>query len=383
MNDLQKSNSKLPVAFEDLSKFVLVGREKLTAVKAEIRAIDKLDLARDVREQKKQEAQLLGESLLDAEARIGEMLKDIPKQKNQFATDTAVGSKPKKEVIKSLGFNEKLAERFETLADNKEIIEQVKAEAKENEDIPTRTEVLKRVKELKKQEQIKDAKESILKQTVQSVKDNKPKVYYMDCVQWLDIMPNCDLLLTDPPYSTDVDNIKEFVDKWLYKALLKVKDTGRAYIFIGAYPEEVKTYLNAEIPKHLKLEQILVWSYKNTLGNNPKDRYKLNYQNCLYYKGINAPDLDCPITNEQWAVQEINAPDGRLGDRYHAWQKPIEIAERFIRHSTKMGDIVIDPFVCTGTFVVAANKLMRNGLGCDISKDNLKIAIERGCDLIE
>jgi hypothetical protein len=54
------------------------------------------------------------------------MLKEIPKASGT-RTDIAPADssvdrlKPKKEVIKSLGFNEKLAERFETLADNKEI----------------------------------------------------------------------------------------------------------------------------------------------------------------------------------------------------------------------------------------------------------------------
>ena len=90
-------------------------------------------------------------------------------------------------------------------------------------------------------------------------------------------------------------------------------------------------------------------------------------------------DFDCPISNEQWSIQEANAPDGRLGDRYHTWQKPTELAERFIRHTTKEGDFVIDPFCCTGTFLISASKLNRKSKGCDISKDNLQIAIDRGC----
>jgi len=188
----------------------------------------------------------------------------------------------------------------------------------------------------------------------------------------------CDLLLTDPPYSTDVDNIDTFADSWLYAALEGVRPTGFAYVFIGAYPNELRAYLNADIPDHIKLEQVLVWTYKNTLGNNPKARYKQNYQACLFFRGIDAPDLDCPLTSEQWAVQEINAPDGRLGDRYHAWQKPLEIAERFIRHSTKKGMTVYDPFACTGTFLVAAAKLGRIGVGYELNHDNAEIAFERG-----
>lgn len=55
MNNLTKVKQNLPNIIEDLAKFVLVGREKLTAVRANIRAINKLQLAEEVREQKIEE----------------------------------------------------------------------------------------------------------------------------------------------------------------------------------------------------------------------------------------------------------------------------------------------------------------------------------------
>ena len=226
-----------------------------------------------------------------------------------------------------------------------------------------------------KKETIKQAEQKIAEQ---ATNDTKPILRICDSIGYKPT-EKYDLLLTDPPYSTDVEDIDEFVDKWLYNALDGVKDTGFAFVFIGAYPKELKAYLNAKTPEHIELCQQLIWTYKNTLGNNPKDRYKQNYQSCLFYRGKNAPALDCPLTSEQWAVQEINAPDGRQGDRYHAWQKPIEIAERFIRHSTKQGDTIFDPFACTGTFLLAGAKLGRKAYGFEINPDNAKIAFERGC----
>lgn len=155
-------NQNLPNTIEDLAKFVLVGREKLTAVRANIRAIDKLQLAEDVREQKKEEAQMLAEALLDAEVRIGDLLKQIPKNNtfkgNQYKEvnsqqcDKTIESK--QEVITRLGFNKDQASRFETLSTHKDVVEQVKAEARENEDIPTRSRVLQLVKQKTKEEEI-------------------------------------------------------------------------------------------------------------------------------------------------------------------------------------------------------------------------------------
>ena len=161
MNELTTTQVNLPDTLEDLSKFVLVGREKLTAVRANIRAIDKLQLAEDVREQKKEEAQMLAEALLDAEVWIGDLLKQIPKasggdrKSTKIKNDNSVDFEKvetKKEAIERLGFNQKQAERFEKLSSNKEIVEQVKAEARENEDIPTRSRVLQLVEEKTKEQ---------------------------------------------------------------------------------------------------------------------------------------------------------------------------------------------------------------------------------------
>ena len=400
MSELIKQNAQLPSTIEDLSRFVLVGREKLNAVRAEIQAIDKIGLATEVRKQKLQEAQDISDAVLDAEVRIGKLTLQMDKviggdRKSEkikrqpgmtFDPDDeeineilqkadALKPKGKREQIQELGFNRTQVSEFERLAKHPEVVEQVKAEAREQETIVTRKSALNKIKAEEKRQEIKKAEQFI---SEQATEDCKPTLYIENGISYIPL-EKYDLLLTDPPYSTDVDDIEEFVDEWLYTALDNVKDTGFAYIFIGAYPEEARAYLNARIPKHIKLEQMLVWTYKNTLGNNPKNRYKLNYQFCLFYRGVNAPDLNCPLTTEQWAVQEINAPDGRQGDRYHAWQKPMEIAERFIRHSTQQGMTVFDPFACTGTFLLAAAKLGRKAYGFEINPDHAQIAFERGC----
>jgi len=107
--------------------------------------------------------------------------------------------------------------------------------------------------------------------------------------------------------------------------------------------------------------------------------YKQNWQAILYYRGRSAPPLNCPELVEQFSVQDINAPDGRLGDRYHAWQKPDDLARRFIRHATKPNDLVLDPFAGTGTFLLAAAALGRRACGCDRDANQIATAIQRGC----
>ncbi len=208
----------------------------------------------------------------------------------------------------------------------------------------------------------------------------KPKVTLSSWETWLPEQEPCDLLITDPPYSTDVEDIEAFANAWLSLALSKVKPTGRAYVCIGAYPHELKAYLNVQ--GCLPVAQVLVWSYRNTLGPSPKYDYKLNWQAILYFKGKEAPPIDCPIMTEQFSAQDINAPDGRQGDRYHAWQKPMELAEQLIRHSTRPGDRVIDCFTGTGTFLLAAHRLGRVASGCERSPEMAELARTRGCEVI-
>ena len=56
----------------------------------------------------------------------------------------------KASTIKEAGFTPKQAERFQQLASHPEIVEQAKAEARENDDIVSRSLVLKKIKEKKR-----------------------------------------------------------------------------------------------------------------------------------------------------------------------------------------------------------------------------------------
>lgn len=153
MNELQTQTTQLPETLPELARFALIGREKLVAVKAEIRAIDKVGLAKEVREQKLKEGQDIADAVLDAEVRIGELMAKVPK--NQVGRpskniDTDVENLPtKSEVIQEAGFTPKQVERFQTLAKNPDIVEEAKAEARRNDDIVSRSAVLKKITDQK------------------------------------------------------------------------------------------------------------------------------------------------------------------------------------------------------------------------------------------
>ena len=196
MNDITVTSSNLPTNIDDLAKFALVGREKLVAVRAEIRAIEKVGLAQGVREQKLREAQDISEAVLDAEVRIGELMAGVPTRQGKRTDIEPMDSgvqKSKQQIIEDAGFTVKQAQRFETLAAHPEIVEQAKAEARENDDIVSRSLVLNMVKAKKQEEQRQARKENIRQQS------EKPKTAAHVDIYTTD--KKYRVIYADPPWS--------------------------------------------------------------------------------------------------------------------------------------------------------------------------------------
>jgi len=155
VNELSQQNKQLPDNLPDLSRFVLIGREKLNAVRAEIRAIEKVGLAQEVHQQKLIEAQEIAEAVLDAEVQIGKLTAELPKATNGGANQYGAKSttmsneqKPKSEVLRENGIHQKQAERFQTLAKYPEAVEKAKEEARQEGRIVTRQNVLDEIHDM-------------------------------------------------------------------------------------------------------------------------------------------------------------------------------------------------------------------------------------------
>ena len=180
MNNVAKHISHLPTKLGDLTKFVLIYPEKLKVINAELKAMDKLGI-RDWRyKQRMEEAQILAGDILDAQADLGQELKKIPKASGNYSKNTHRGNFTlKEETVKELGFSNKQVSQFQILDDNRNIIEQVKAEARENEDLPTRTEVLRRIRGVEN-EKGREEKREELKSIELKTGKKKYRIIYAD-----------------------------------------------------------------------------------------------------------------------------------------------------------------------------------------------------------
>jgi hypothetical protein len=139
---------QLPDTLEDLSKFVLVGREKLNAVRAEIRAIEKVQLAAEVHQQKLEEAQEIAEAVLDAETKLGELTQDMEQaqgQRTDLEHSNSGVTKSKEKQLADIGLTKMQTSRYETLANHPEQVEKAKADARAEGKIVTRQDVFHKI----------------------------------------------------------------------------------------------------------------------------------------------------------------------------------------------------------------------------------------------
>ena len=61
----------------------------------------------------------------------------------------------------------------------------------------------------------------------------------------------------------------------------------------------------------------------------------------------------------------------------HPCQLPVHLLERLILMTTDQGDIVLDPFMGTGTTAIAAKRLGRNFIGFELDDNYVKIAMKK------
>jgi DNA modification methylase len=63
--------------------------------------------------------------------------------------------------------------------------------------------------------------------------------------------------------------------------------------------------------------------------------------------------------------------------KYHPTQKPLKVMENIVAKASEKGMVVLDPFLGSGTTMVACKNLKRNCIGIEINKTYIDIAKKR------
>lgn len=154
MDMILYQEAPLPTHPSELAKFILILPEKIKAMKAEIMAIQKAQLAKEVYDQKKDELDRVRELMLLAYARMGAITSEIPKGSgNQYTNASShmhEKAQTKAQAVQELGFSKDQVSRMEQMAAHPDIVEEVIAESQAGQTEATQGEVLRRIKERNK-----------------------------------------------------------------------------------------------------------------------------------------------------------------------------------------------------------------------------------------
>ena len=113
--------------------------------------------------------------------------------------------------------------------------------------------------------------------------------------------------------------------------------------------------------------ETLIWASKNE-----KSKYTFNYQSlkCLNDDLQMRSNWNLPICNGSERLK-------KNGKKVHSTQKPESLLHRVLLASSNKGDIILDPFLGSGTSATVAKKLGRNYFGIEKQKNYFKAAEQR------
>jgi site-specific DNA-methyltransferase (adenine-specific) len=242
------------------------------------------------------------------------------------------------------------------------------------------------------------------------------KIFQGDCLEILAKIPeDCvDLIFADPPYflsnngitchagrmvsvnkgdwdrSRGADANHEFNRAWLAACQRVLKPNGTIWVSgtshvihsVGFAMQQLEFKLLNDIswvkpnpPPNLSCRyfthatETIIWAAKNK-----KSRHTFHYQQMKEIAGGKQ-------MKSVWSVPPPETWEKKFGK--HPAQKPLALLERIILASSNEGDLVLDPFMGSGTTLLSAFRLRRRAFGLDFEFQSVSLALRRICsDLV-
>jgi len=181
--------------------------------------------------------------------------------------------------------------------------------------------------------------------------DDAVLIYHADCREILPQLPKVDLVLTDPPYP-------KLEYEWEYIDLRGLHYDCRQFYF----------WLNPPEPFPLPFTALHIWSKANTYIGQC-ELYESIYEVNGHRIGsvIRAGAINC----------KMNAQMNRDIFYEHPTQKPMKVINRLIQYATQPNNLILDPFLGSGTTAYCAKKLNRKCIGIEIEEKYCEIAAKR------
>ena len=203
-----------------------------------------------------------------------------------------------------------------------------------------------------------------------------------DCFELLQGIPDesVDMVLTDPPYGmsfqsghrkTKYEKIKgdsnlDWLDDFVNEIYRVSKPNTAHYVFCSFH--HIDKFKQA-IEKKFKVKNILTWVKNNTSMGDLKGDFAPKTEFIIFFhkgrkliKGKRDPN-----------VLEFKKTRNEL----HPTQKPVDMIEYLIEKFSDKGDLILDPFMGSGSTGVACINTNRNFIGMELDENYFNIAEER------
>lgn len=227
-------------------------------------------------------------------------------------------------------------------------------------------------------------------------------IYKGDCRDLLPALDEADLCLADPPYEETSLGWDVGVSEWLPK--LRLATSGSVWCF-GSMRSFMKSAREFD---GWNFAQDVVWE-KHNGSNFMADRFRRVHEHVLqFYRGRWSDVWKAPVKTPDAVKKTVRkkgrppAWQGRIGPGHyvsedggprlqrsvirmrschsyadHPTQKPAGLVGQLIEYSCPRGGLVVDPFMGSGTTLVAARELGRRVVGIEKELEWCEVAVRR------
>ncbi|MCP3903139.1 MAG: site-specific DNA-methyltransferase [Planctomycetes bacterium] len=197
-------------------------------------------------------------------------------------------------------------------------------------------------------------------------------IYHGDCRHFLSTL-SCDLLLTDPPYNIQVgsafkrgDRIDNGDAPWNRFDLEGWEQMVTARKWAAVF--RARQGVGATLPGLVKFHQYYL--VKTNPPPTPRPTFVSAVEECDIFRADGVKWHGSGYEPNRWIGPCSSSPT-------HPAEKPLNAIIRLVGCLSEAGEMVLDPFVGSGTTLVAAKSLGRRAIGIEIEEKYCEVAAKR------
>lgn len=219
---------------------------------------------------------------------------------------------------------------------------------------------------------------------------NIDEIYCMDCLEGLSKIESrtVSLVIADPPYELQqhngagafgranrdyhqgIDHLQTGISDLVLYEMLRVCKHPNMYVFCSK--DQLPQLFNFALQNKLSYD-LLTWHKTNPVPTC-NNKYLSDTEYIMFMrKGANI--YGTYESKRKYFVTPTNTEDKKAWG--HPTPKPVNIIRTLIENSTQEGDLVLDPFMGSGTTAIAAIRSNRHYIGFELSEEYHKICQKR------